>query len=516
MLRAKSRLPALLSLALLSAQILLPWTVPHFVTQDGPSHVSSALTGLHVLLHRHSLQRTLYHFRPGIVPNWTSTVLLAAIAPVVGPANAERVMVDLCVFLGVFSFHYAACSLAGRRLGLTPLPNFLFNTWFLWLGFYNFSLGMALCPLAIGYFIRHRPAFTLKHAVILSAATILVFFTHLIPAAVVVLAVLAIALWTRPGLRPTALAVGAMLPTIALILAYAAGKPALEWKPGIAEALIAFPPYMFATAAGRLGGQEVLVPGVLLCIAVALFGLGRTGWRSEKGALAAAALACFLLYLIVPNEGLGGSESKIRFAWVVFVLGGLIAASALRPRLETALAIYIAVLLGGNLFVTWQSLRLTSRAVEDYIAATDRIPQGAVFVRIHFPTPLASQRYGLASMGRDPFFHLDAYSASRRGSIDLSDYEALNPIFPLAVRPRIATAAQQTHLWSLEGPGDGVSSSLAFLRANLAVPFEYLILVADPGSDPPGLANLTAQLALTMRPFATSPGQFVQIYQRAP
>lgn len=513
------KLPAILAIVLLVIQVVIPWTVPHFVTQDGPSHVYSALTARDLLVHRHSIQRTLYHFRSGIVPNWTSTILLAAIATIVGAGNAERVMVDLCIVLGFFSFRYAARALAGVPLGFTPLANFLFNTWFLWLGFYNFSLGMALCPLVIGFFVRHRRVLTFTHAALLAAAAALLLFTHLIPAVITVLTVLTIAFWThltKPAIYRTGLAAAAMLPTIVLIVVFATGKPPVIWEPGIADAVEAFPLHVFATAAGRVGGQGLLVSGIVLYLAVAVLGLRSAEWRSEKGAVAAATVIVFVLYLVVPDAGLGGTETKIRFCWAVFILGGLVAASANRRLLEVPLAIYISVLLSCNLFVTWQSLRLTSRAVEDYIAVTDSIPRGAVFVRIHYPTPSASERYGLAGMGRDPFFHLDAYSASRRGSIDLSDYEGVNPIFPLALRPNISDA-QRTTLWSLEGAGEQAADSLAWLQDELPVPIDYVVLVSDGNlAEPsaPGLARLTAQLDSGMRLFAASPGSCVRIYQR--
>src|SRR5260370_4418639 len=75
-------LPALLATVLLVAQVALPWTVKYFVTQDGPSHVYTALTARDVLIHRHSVHRSIYHFRWGAVPNWTSTILLTLLASV--------------------------------------------------------------------------------------------------------------------------------------------------------------------------------------------------------------------------------------------------------------------------------------------------------------------------------------------------------------------------------------------------------------------------------------------------
>jgi hypothetical protein len=506
---AKTKLPSILALVLLVIQIVLPWTVPHFVTQDGPSHVYSAVTARDLLIHRDSLQRFLYHFQPGILPNWTSTILIAAIATIAGATNAERVMVDICILAGFFSFQYAVRSLASVPRGFTPLANFLFNTWFLWFGLYNFALGMALCPLVIGYFVRHRRTLGIKNAMLLAAGTTLLFFTHLIPSAIAVLTVLTIALWThaRQALYRTSIAAAAMLPTIILIVLFAVGKPAVEWKPEVRAALAHFPMHIFVTAHGRAGEQTLLAPAILLYMVLATIGLRRDEWRSEKGALVAVSFISFGLYILVPDEGLGGSMTKTRFAWIVFILGGLVAASAARRLFEKPISLYIAVLMSWNLFVTWQALGRSSRAIEDYISATDRIPRGSVFVRILYPTPRTTEHYGLTFMSRDPFFHLDAYSASRRGAIDLSDYEALSLIFPLALRPRIGEGVRAS-LWALEGPGDRVADSLAWIREKLPVPIDYVVLVSDGDA-----IGLTSRLNSEMRLFATSPGNFVRVYQ---
>ncbi|MDQ6665155.1 MAG: hypothetical protein M3Z23_12260, partial [Acidobacteriota bacterium] len=70
-------LPAILSFALLALQAAIPWTARHFVTQDGPSHLYTATIAKDLLLHRDSPYAAVYKFQPELVPNWTTTVLLA-------------------------------------------------------------------------------------------------------------------------------------------------------------------------------------------------------------------------------------------------------------------------------------------------------------------------------------------------------------------------------------------------------------------------------------------------------
>jgi DNA invertase Pin-like site-specific DNA recombinase len=69
----------------------------------------------------------------------------------------------------------------------------------------------------------------------------------------------------------------------------------------------------------------------------------------------------------------------------------------------------------------------------------------------------------------------------------------------------------------LEGAGETASDSLTWLRENLAVPIDYVVVVSDGESSrqpAPGLAKLLAKLSAGMRLCATSPSGFVQVYQR--
>jgi len=72
------RLPAILAFALLAFQLALPWTVPHFATQDGPSHIYTAGVATDLILHHgHSHFSPVYQMNRRLVPNWTATILFA-------------------------------------------------------------------------------------------------------------------------------------------------------------------------------------------------------------------------------------------------------------------------------------------------------------------------------------------------------------------------------------------------------------------------------------------------------
>jgi hypothetical protein len=520
-IQGQNRLPAILAFALLLVQMWLPWSVPNFVTEDGPSHLYSAIAASDLLRHSHPFYGSIYQFNPAIVPNWTSTILLAVIASIVGPADAEKVMMSLCLCSGFFAFHYAIHALAPGVSRWTPLVNFLLQTWFLGLGFYNFYLGMVLSPLVIGYYVRHAGRITPRRAIVLALGFIGLYFTHLIAAAFGLLAVGTIALWvelrSKREVRGLGLVVAAMLPVLVLFALFAWGSSeAVHFDPQILDAWQNFPMHAFATADNFAGNQIHLWPAVLGFIALAILGMRRAERKTVRGGLALATIAAFATYLIIPERGLGGNQVKIRFVWGVFILGSLLACSVRRLLpLRLAISVYVSLFLGANLVARARAIRAYSKMVDDYLSATVLIPHGASLIRLRYQTPDLPERYGFHVIGRDPLFHLDAYVAAKCRCIDYSDYQAPNDVFPVAFNASVEHD-QWYGLWGLEGPGEHTSEIVPWLRGSLPRPIDYVILVADQASPKPAdypkvLANLDSGMQLVAE--GGSP-PFVHVYKR--
>jgi hypothetical protein len=289
----------------------------------------------------------------------------------------------------------------------------------------------------------------------------------------------------------------------------------MTFHPNVLQSLSEFPMHVFATANGLAGGQWYLFPVVLGLIVIAVLGMRRSEWHTAKGGLGVAAVALFFAYLLVPDSGLGGNEVKVRFAWVVFLLGGLLVSSAARLQpLGTPIAIFLTACLAFNLAVTGQSLVDYSDAVEDYLSALAGIRPGSTIVRLRYPTPDLSQRYGFGEIGRDPLFHLDAYAASRLGCIDLTDYQAPTTDFPVIFNSKL-DHEKQFKLLEFENPSDDEGAVLNSLRKDLPMPIDYVIVVADGSSPTAPVAKVIASLDSGMQLIAQSPGPvFVRVYQR--
>jgi hypothetical protein len=524
------RIPAVAAFALLAFQVAIPWTVPHLLTQDGPSHVYTATVARTMLFDHHSVYRPFYKFNGRLVPNWGSTLLIGAVGAVSGAAHAEQALMSLSILAGFFAFAYAIKAIDPDAVRWTPIANFVLQVWYPWIGFYNFYLGMVLCPILIGFYVRRIHRLTFRAALAIAGGLVALFFTHVIPAILTVLTLASCAIWVhlivplwrrdanvlRTAARHLIWIGVALAPTVALCGVFAlSSKEPVIFTISVRQAWEHFPDYVFSTAAGRMGAQNLLWPAVLFYIVAGTFSMRRKEWFSARGGLAVAALLAFLIYLFVPDDGFGGGGAKMRFSWGFFLIGSLLASSCRAIRyVASGCAIYVFAMLLPNLIVTTQTLSDTGKAVEEYLSATTVIPRGSRFIRIGFPIPSVPKRYGLEGIGREPLLHADAFVAARCVCVDLSDYQAASKVFPVDFKPAI-TETLRYNLWGLERqlPGNTMGQMLPWLRDSLPAPVDYVILVGDESAagDPEFgkvLANLNAGMRLA------SSSQFVRVYQR--
>ncbi|HXS94304.1 MAG TPA: hypothetical protein VN736_06845 [Candidatus Limnocylindrales bacterium] len=515
--------PAILAFALLAFQLAVPWTVAHLHTQDGPSHVYGAtvLSGL-LLHHKTSVYSRLYTVQRAVLPNWTSTLVLAAASAAAGPAHAEQIFFTLAILTGFLSWAYAKNAVSPQENRWSPVALFLYSTWFLWsAGYYNLYLGIALLPLAIGLYALKGGWLTPRRTAALALLLLLLFATHVVAAASALAVLLTIAFWMhivtplsageRWHARQIALSALACLPAIILLAIFAATveNGATKLEPNIAAAWHAFPKHAFLTS--RDDAQQFFAwKALLVCAAISVLLFRRREWASMKGAVAVAAAMLFAIYLLVPDEGLNGADAKIRFGWAFFVVAGLVAMSAARlswARIPVALLFTWCVWV--NTVATQQTAAAVSNALGDYLAVANQIPEGATFVRFRFPTPQLQERYNIVSIGRDPIFHLDAIVAAKRGAIDLSDYEAIVGIFPLLYKRSLNRDYLST-LWGFEGPDPAVQKSFDWVSENFPARIDYALLVGDTDAS----RAMGSHLEATMQLAADSPSHWFRLYRR--
>ena len=472
-------LPSALAFILLAAQASIPWIAGHYLTQDGPSHLYNAIVFRNLLLHPHGLYASIYRFQPRLVSNWAIPLLLGPLEPLVGAAHAEAALSTLSVLLAFAAVTYFRRAIDGEKSrACDPLTNFLINSWFLWSGFYNFYLGMALCLALIGYYLRRAKSFSLRHSIVLALGLAGLFFVHALPAALAILAIFFAALWTHRS----RLALPALAPALILLAIFARHGASIRLESPL-PTLRAFPMHAFASAHSFAGQERLLALMVLLFLAAGLAAMSRSEWRTPRAALFAAAIAIFLACLMVPDYAFGGNGIKLRLAWAVFLFGCPAAASVARlQRLRTPLSVAIACLLVPGLVDAARNMRNAARAADAYYAVLAPISEGSTFVRLRYPSAAAQAtfHYDLAQL--DPLLHADSWAASRRGALDLSDPFAASRVFPVGFRKEFS-GEQQTALWNMEDAG--LHGTITAMRVLEATPVRIGYLVLTGRAEPP-------------------------------
>lgn len=215
-----------LFLAVLSASLLLPvWLVEFPPLLDYPNHLAQAF----VLTH---LNDPNFHFTEFYAQEWhfypylTMNAFLIGMQHVIPLEWAGRIFLSLCLLampLCVWFF------LRQANPGNDPLSLWAlllsYNIFFLY-GYLNFYLGVALCFLAMGLWLRFLNRPSLLHWLILLAAIIGVYATHLFAFGILGIVSTAYLLWKRSSIRRLAYSCLLFLPGIFLYLKLPVGVAA--------------------------------------------------------------------------------------------------------------------------------------------------------------------------------------------------------------------------------------------------------------------------------------------------
>ncbi len=220
--------PWVLVFLLMVLLYILPiWVFKYFPTQDGPSHIYNSF----VLRHYNDPDyrfSEFYEIRKSPIPNWASHASLMLLMYLVPPLVAEKIFLTGYIVLMAISMLYLLNAVEGGRTPLVFIGfPFIYNYLFL-MGFYNFSLSVALLVMVMGYWWKHFGTFSVKDMLVLGLLLVVLYFCHLVS---LVLALFSIAIIAIPSLIPrfakwkqALLSLLCMLPSIGLTLYYTATR----------------------------------------------------------------------------------------------------------------------------------------------------------------------------------------------------------------------------------------------------------------------------------------------------
>ena len=440
---------------LLGVYLVPIWWFPHFPSQDGPGHLYNAYLLSGWWKSAFPIDRSFFALNPAPVPNWLTSVLLALLIKVTRPARAEKILLTLYVIFLPVAMRYAARSVRSDARYLYFLAFAFIYNWFFHLGMLNFCLSLAWYLLFIGYWARNRDHLHARQMFVLLAITLPFYFSNGLSyyMALGAVGILSIAYgfrefepatwkqWCGKILKPQ---IGILL-AIPLTLLYLAlhGRnyhpssllppTRMTWR-DVSWSLSRLTVLTASTAKADLQWSHALAILLLIGFLLSCYCRRKKRRLLWTDSLLVVAAAQFVLYLIAPANGAGGSLLQARmilFPLITFALWLIVQPIGKMPAFILAAA---AVVLSTVLvaFDVERYVQLTP-ALEEFYATSSHIEQQATILPLEFGNGLGEKGRDL-HLRYDPFLHAAGLISIERSLVDLNDYEAESRNFPLVYK----------------------------------------------------------------------------------
>jgi hypothetical protein len=442
--RRTSAVDAIFWLAVLAAGAGVAIRPPHSV--DGPAHLLGAV----VLTDHHGLYDHYYRLNWFPTPNLGGSLVLAGLVKVTTLRAAETIVQVACVVGLPLALRYAIRALRPEHgwLGLTALP-FAFNYLYFY-GFYSFCLALVGFLFAVGLALRAAPDWRAGRTAGLAAVGVAIWFLHFVPFA---LALLFLAVQWASGPRRCRGLIGAgpaIVPGLALTLAYSAhtsqgSGPTWNAPPGLLLGLFSLhTPLVTYSRWENVVGVALAV--ALVAIALRTRSSGRAAEVDSAGAAAAgeggvralawAGAAATVLFLAAPDSfGVDFGLINDRLSLFPVLLGLLwLCARPIPRRAAHAIAGASLAALVALAAVRTPALHHENQLADEYARAAQFLRPNSTLVALRFAE---FGPHGGRNGHWDPLRHLSSLLAAGLHGIDVGHYEAEFDYFPTQFRPGI-------------------------------------------------------------------------------
>ena len=435
--------PWILAFSLLVLLYILPiWVFKYFPSQDGPCHIYNSF----ILRHYNDPDyrfNEFYEIRKSPIPNWASHASMMLLMYLVPPLIAEKVLLTGYIILMAVSMLYLLDAVEDRRTPLVfiGIP-FIYNCPLL-MGFYNFSLSVALLILVVGYWWKHFESFDVKNMIVLGLLLLALYFCHLLSLALALFSIATIAILSliprSSRWKQTLLSLLCMLPSIGLMLYYTVASDMEQapssWTLGqildyfIRNGSLAY----YDQSQITIGELATGVFAVLFFYTVIRDHFFTKEWRlglrvHKKDFLLLLCVVFFIMYLKAPDSLSGGGYIKMRLAFLPFLI--IIPwLSWDMPKIAKAIAGGALILLS-VIYLAHASYyhRILSDDMRIYTSGYDVVERNKVVL------PLVFDRYGRGSWV-GVFLHSVGHYGYTTGCIELNNYEATTEYFPTFFKP---------------------------------------------------------------------------------
>ena len=435
------------------------WYFDYFPSQDGPAHLNNASIILGYDEPGNDHLRQYFLISPHPEPNWSGHLLLAGMMRFVSPLTAEKILLGVYVLLFPLLVRYALACIR-PDVGFLAVLVFPFIYGYpLHLGLYNFSLGLALFFLPLGYLLKHGDRINVPRTLALALMLVVLYFSHFVALLAAGLAIGVITVWRlaagwlearreggsaspwglfrRMALGPLA---ALLLPSLLVLFflerqgaRHVAGNSIRQLALSAAGllSLVSFHPRE-QICTWALSALFFLVTILLFAVRLRRRELGR------REALLAAAAAFGLVYLLAPSKMSGGAvinERLMLFPFLMLILWFGTAAwrGAARAGIQAAAVVLALALFGMHL----QDYSRINESLEEYMSASELVEPRSTLLPLSFSHQGHTRQGRVLTQRFGPFLHAGAYIAAERNLVDLKNYEATTGHFPVLYRPEL-------------------------------------------------------------------------------
>lgn len=431
-------------LLLLAAHVSLVWFLPYFPTQDGPSHLYN-LVILRDLVNGGQEWGTFFDYRLRANPNLGYHIVAYPLLHFFSPLVVEKIVVSIYIFL-----MGTAIPLFLRTFGSETFPKayFVFPVIFnftLLMGFFSYTLAVPIFLLFFALCWRTRNRSIWHRLVYYNAAGLIIYYFHLVPFIYFMLALsVSVMLESRTMIgkfHELGKLFAILMPTAINFLYYLGTQPAghtLELREYLSiERSIDLVKDLFFFSSVNFSPWQMLPASVFGCLIMVMaypilkklchYRSGTDDIKITDRTLVYLTLVMSVIYFVAPFSFGGGSYFNQRLPWVILLTslpflsfpGNIIS-----PRfLSRLLAVTAFLCFAINASV----IRQQSTIISKYLAGLQADLPKRSFI---MPYKSADTNYSRI----DVLMHGAAYYGIFKGCVNISDYEAGRPYFPVRFR----------------------------------------------------------------------------------
>jgi hypothetical protein len=405
------------------------WSAGYLPTADGPSHLYNSWV-LGELVRGNHLVGEWYaiDWRPH--PNWSGHAALALLMTAVPPVIAEKLLMSGIVLLFLYAmWRYAGAVDESRRAFAFLAFPFAYNLP-LQMGFYNFSIGVALYFLLLALWWRRRDKPDGLTIAVVAGLLLLCYFSHSMPTMLAMASLGVLWLATLPGRRLGVHArhLIAFVPVLPL-LAWFVRARGVTLEPAHVSAFGLFDYLRRMWVVLTFDVQQANLGFALSTILAALIVLTflRRRWRwDESDGFIFVTLVLIVVYARAPLATSGGSMIMERMALFVALSPLAWIDPRLPPRATAAIVFLLAAISLVNTGYLVRRYRGLSRRVSELVASAGALGRNtAVLPLIRDVRPA---KFAIVPI----LMHAFDYAAVEKGDVDLGNYEA--GYFPIRFR----------------------------------------------------------------------------------